>query len=216
MKVLVGCETSGVVRDAFIRAGHDAWSCDLLPSESAAGPHLQCDVLTVLDRGWDLGIFHPDCTYLCSSGLHWNTRRPGRAALTEQALTFVRTLLAAPIPRLAVENPIGCISSRIRRPDQIIQPHWFGHDASKATCLWLKNLPPLQPTRHIAPHYICPQCGRRNARAICRRCGVPSRKPVWANQTPSGQNKLGPSADRWQQRARTYSGIGGAFATQWG
>jgi hypothetical protein len=195
-RVLVACECSGAVRDAFIRAGHYAASCDILPSESPLGDHYQCDVLTILDHGWDLMIAHPPCTYLCASGLHWNKRRPERAQQTEAALDFVRRLLDAPIARIALENPIGCISTRIRKPDQTIQPHQFGHDASKATCLWLKGLPPLAPTKHIAPRLVD---GRKR----------------WGNQTDSGQNKLPPSADRWKIRSETYQGIADAMANQW-
>lgn len=193
MRVLVACEFSGVVRDAFISKGHDAISCDLLPSE-APGPHIEGDVLGILDQGWDLMVAHPPCTYLCSSGLHWNTRRPERAALTEEAIAFVRALLDAPIPRIALENPIGCLSTRIRKPDQIVQPWWFGHPESKATCLWLKGLPPLTPTNRLP----LPASGR------------------WANQTGSGQNKLGPSPDRWKLRSLTYPGLAAAMADQWG
>jgi hypothetical protein len=196
MRVLVACEYSGVVRDAFTRAGHYAASCDILPSESPLGDHYQCDVLTILDHDWDLMIAHPPCTYLCASGLHWNKRRPERAQQTEDALAFVRQLLDAPIARIALENPIGCISTRIRKPDQTIQPHQFGHDASKATCLWLKGLPPLTPTKHIAPRLVN---GRKR----------------WGNQTDSGQNKLPPSADRWKIRSETYQGIADAMAKQW-
>jgi hypothetical protein len=196
MRVLIGCESSGIVRDAFRALGHDAWSCDVLPSEDMRF-HLQCDVRQVLPQGWDLAIFHPPCTYLCSSGLHWNKRRPERAAQTEEALEFVRLLLDAPIPRIALENPIGCISSRIRKPDQIIQPHQFGEDASKATCLWLKGLPLLVPTQHVAPRMV-------------------NGKPRWSNQTDSGQNRLPPSEDRWQLRSETYAGIATAMAFQWG
>lgn len=150
MRVLVACEYSGRVRDAFIVAGHDAMSCDLMPTD-APGPHYQGDVLDVLDDGWDLMIAHPPCTYLCGSGLHWNKRRLERAQMTEDALAFVRLLLGAPVPRIALENPVGVISTRIRRPDQIIQPYQFGDDASKATCLWLKGLAPLTPTKYAAP-----------------------------------------------------------------
>jgi hypothetical protein len=160
------------------------------------GDHYQCDVLTILGHGWDLMIAHPPCTFLCASGLHWNKRRPERAQQTEDALTFVRQLLDAPIARIALENPIGCISTRIRKPDQTIQPHQFGHDASKATCLWLKGLPPLTPTNHIAPRLVN---GRKR----------------WGNQTDSGQNKLPPSADRWKIRSETYQGIADAMANQW-
>ncbi len=145
MRVLVACEFSGAVRDAFIARGHKAMSCDPLASE-APGPHYQGDVTEILGDGWDLMVAHPPCTYLASSGLHWNKRRPERAALTEEALDFVSLLLSAPISKIALKNPVGCISSRIRKPDQIIHPWQFGHDASKATCLWLKGLPLLKPT----------------------------------------------------------------------
>jgi hypothetical protein len=196
MKVLIACEYSGVVRDAFIRAGHDAMSCDLLPTD-ALGPHHHGDVREILDHGWDLMIAHPPCTYLCASGLHWNKRRPERAQQTADALDFVRMLLDAPIERIALENPIGCISTQICKPTQTIQPWQFGHDASKATCLWLKNLPPLTPTDLIAPRIVN---GRKR----------------WANQTDSGQNRLPPSADRWKIRSETYQGIADAMANQWG
>src|SRR3990167_9482501 len=155
MRVLIACEMSGIVRDAFIAAGHDAMSCDLLPTERP-GPHYQGDVRDVLSVGpmtlpWDLMIAHPDCTYLCSSGLHWNKRVTGRDALTEQALDFVRMLMYAPIRHIAIENPIGRINTAIRPPDCYIQPYEYGHDASKRTGLWLKNLPPLRPTKFIEP-----------------------------------------------------------------
>lgn len=193
MKVLVACEYSGVVRDAFIAAGHDAVSCDLLETESA-GPHYQGDVFDILGHGWDLMIAHPPCTYLCSSGIHWNERRPERKAQTESALDFVSKLLAAPIGMIALENPIGIISSRIRKPDQIIQPWMFGEDDSKATCLWLNGIPTLKPTK-ILP-------GGKYVRR--------------ANQTASGQNKLAPSPNRWKERSKTYAGIAEAMANQWG
>lgn len=203
MRVLVACEFSGTVRTAFAARGHEAWSCDLLPAKDASPFHWRGDVLELLENTrsdpefwppFDLMIAHPPCTYLAASGLHWNKRRPGRAALTDAAIEFVRALMDAPIPRIAVENPIGCISSRIRKPDQIIQPWQYGHDASKATCLWLRGLPPLVPT-NVLP-------GGRKARR--------------ANQTASGQNKLGPSPDRWKLRAETYAGIAAAMADQWG
>jgi hypothetical protein len=192
MKVLVACEFSGVVRDAFIARGHNAISCDLLATE-VPGPHHQGDVSEILGDGWDLMVAHPPCTYLAGSGLHWNKRRPERAALTEEALEFVQLLLDAPVPRIALENPVGCISTRIRKPDQIIHPWQFGHDASKATCLWLKGLPLLEAT-DVLP-------GGRGARR--------------ANQTASGQNKLSPSKDRWKLRSLTYPGIAEAMASQW-
>jgi hypothetical protein len=196
MRVLVACEYSGTVRDAFRRAGHDAMSCDLLPTE-APGPHYQGDVRDVLDDGWDLMVAHPPCTYLSVSGMHWTTRGLRDPQLTEDALTFVRLLMDAPIARIAIENPVSVISSRIRKPDQIVQPWMFGHDASKKTCLWLKGLPRLVPTAVVAPRIVN---GRKR----------------WGNQTNSGQNKLPPSEDRWKIRSATYQGIADAMADQWG
>ena len=142
MKVLVACEFSGIVRDAFQARGHDAWSCDHLESERG-GKHVQGDVLTLLRDGWDLMIAHPPCTHLSVSGARWFKDKQTEQA---EALHFVRLLLDAPILHIAVENPISIISSRIRKPDQIIQPWMFGHGEVKATCLWLKNLPKLTPT----------------------------------------------------------------------
>lgn len=196
MRVLIACEYSGAVRDAFRAAGHDAMSCDLLPSE-VPGPHYQGDVRDVLGDAWDLMVAHPPCTYLSVSGMHWTRRGLRDPQLTEDALDFVRLLLEAPIPRIALENPVSIISTRIRRPDQIVQPWQYGHDASKTTCLWLKNLPALQPTQIIEPRIVN---GRRR----------------WANQTDGGQNRLSPSADRWKRRSATYAGIAGAMAAQWG
>lgn len=157
MKVLVACEFSGVVREAFRRRGHFAISCDLLPSEDD-GPHIQGDVMDVLGHGWDLMICHPPCTHLAVSGARWFKEKQVEQA---EALEFVRRLLAAPINRIALENPISIISSRIRKPDQIIQPWQFGHGEVKATCLWLKSLPKLVPTnivegRHARVHLMPP------------------------------------------------------------
>lgn len=142
MRVLIACEFSGRVRDAFRRGGHDAMSCDLLPTD-VPGPHYQGDVTDVLDDGWDLMIAHPPCTHLAVSGARWFKDKQTEQA---EALDFVRLLLSAPIERIALENPVSVISSRIRKPDQIVQPWQFGHGETKATCLWLKNLPPLVPT----------------------------------------------------------------------
>ena len=220
MKVLVACEESGAVRDAFIARGHYAMSCDLIPTASP-GPHWQGDVMEILYAGWDLMVAHPPCTFLSSSGLHWNKRRPERAAETEAALDFVRVLLDAPIPKIALENPVGCISSRIRKPDQIIQPYDFGDDASKATCLWLKGLRPLVPTKFIPPRMVC-GCGHTfrsetvDKYGCLNCCGDSVALPRWANQTDSGQNILGPSTDRQRERSKTYAGIAAAIADQWG
>ena len=193
MRVLVGCEFSGAVRRAFRDAGHDAWSCDLLPAGDGSPFHYQEDVLGIMHEGWDLGIFFPPCTYICSSGMHWTTRGLRDRKLTEDALGFVEMLMKAPIPMIAIENPVGAISTRIRKPDQIIHPWQFGHPESKTTCLWLKNLPLLKPTLVLDK----PSSG------------------VWSNQTPSGQNKLGPSERRWAERSKTYQGIAEAMASQW-
>lgn len=196
LKVLVGCEYSGVVRDAFTALGHDATSCDFIPSETP-GPHHQGDVMDIIDDEWDLAIFHPPCTFLCSSGLHWNKKMPIRQGETDRAILFVKALMDAPIPHIALENPIGCLSTQYRKPNQIIQPWQFGHDASKATCLWLKDLPPLVPTQIIPPTRFVNGKGR------------------YSNQTNSGQNRLGPGPDRWKDRSRTYEGIAKAMAEQW-
>ncbi len=193
MRVLVACEYSGAVRDAFLARGHHAMSCDLLPTD-VPGPHYQGDVRDVINDGWDLMIAHPPCTYLSVSGMHWTKRGLRDPQLTEDALAFVRLLMDVPVERIAVENPISVISSRIRKPDQIIQPWWFGHDASKKTCLWLKNLPLLKATDMLPGD------------AKTRR----------ANQTASGQNRLPPSKDRWKLRSETYPGIAAAMADQWG
>lgn len=145
MKVLIACEFSGIVRNAFAKLGYDAWSCDLLPTESP-GQHIQADVLGQLDFGWDLMIAHPPCTHLAVSGARWFKEKSKQQ---QEALVFVTLLMDAPILRIAIENPISIISSRIRKPDQIIQPWQFGHGETKATCLWLKNLPKLIPTNIV-------------------------------------------------------------------
>jgi site-specific DNA-cytosine methylase len=205
MRVLVACESSGTVRDAFRALGHDALSCDLLPSDNG-GPHYQGDVTDILGEGWDLMIAHPPCTYLSVSGMHWTTRGLRDPKLTEDALDFVRLLMAAPIPRICIENPVSIISSRIRKPDQIIQPWQFGDDASKKTCLWLKGLPMLNNedrSKWIKGRIVGED---KRGMTIVR----------WANQTDSGQNKIGPSADRWKERSKTYQGIANAMAQTWG
>lgn len=217
IRVLVACELSGVVRDAFAARGHYAVSCDI---ESSRAPesvfshhHHQGDVLEILHDGWDLMIAHPPCTYLSSSGLHWNKRVPGRDKLTDEALEFVRRLMAAPIPKICIENPVGCIGTRIDARDygfstakatQWIQPHQFGNDASKQTGLWLKGLPALEHTTRVSGRIVewPPGSGKLVER--------------WANQTDSGQNRLGPSDDRAQIRSTTYPGIAQAMAEQWG
>lgn len=145
MKILIACEYSGTVREAFSKLGHDAWSCDILETE-IPGNHLQCDVREVLGDGWDMMIAHPPCTHLAVSGARWFKDKKVEQA---EALEFVRLLLNAPIEKIALENPISIISSHIRKPDQIIQPWQYGHGETKATCLWLQNLPKLQPTNIV-------------------------------------------------------------------
>lgn len=216
-RILIACECSGRVRDAFTALGHEAWSCDLSPSETP-GSHYQCDVMDVIGERWDLMIAHPPCTYLSRSGLHWNKRRPERAALTEDALKFVVSLMAAPIPRIVIENPIGCISTRVCKPSQIIQPYQFGEDASKATCLWIAGLPKLTPTRYVEPRWVC--CGIPLPDAVgkygCANCNGEGRPlPRWTNQTDGGQNRETPSEHRQADRSRTYQGIAAAMASQW-
>jgi hypothetical protein len=160
------------------------------------GDHYQCSVLDILDNGWDLMIAHPPCTHLAVSGAaHFAAKQA--SGVQQEALDFVSALLNASIPRIALENPVSIISSRIRKPDQIVQPYQFGHDASKKTCLWLKGLPLLKPTQMVEPRLV-------------------DGKPRWENQTNSGQNRLGPSPDRWKKRSTTFQGIADAMATQWG
>ena len=190
MNILVACEESGIVRDAFLQRGHNAISCDLV-SSSAAGPHIIGDALdAIASQQFDLLIAFPPCTHLASSGARWfpAKRADGRQ---QDAIQFVRALMAANIPQIAIENPVGVISTQIQRPSQIIQPWQFGEDASKKTCLWLQGLPLLTPTNIIT-------------------------KLRYANQTPSGQNRLGPSPTRAAERSRTYQGIADAMAEQWG
>ena len=218
LRVLIACEVSGIVREAFRKRGHIAWSCDLLDTDQV-GNHITGNVLDVLDEGWDLMIAHPPCTYLCSSGLHWNRRVPGRETKTKQALEVVRRLMDAPIERIAIENPVGRIGTAIRPADQYVQPWQFGHDASKKTGLWLKNLPKLEPTKIVEPRLVC--CGKVLADGLGKYscpncCGDRVARPRHGNQTDSGQNNLAPSDDRWKKRSETYQGIADAMAIQWG
>jgi hypothetical protein len=214
MRVLVACEYSGRTRDAFLAAGCDAMSCDLLPTEKP-GPHYQGDVRDILDDGWDLMIAHPDCTYLtCSAewaykdGPYHQKVKPetlvgaARRQAREEALAFVTQLLAAPIKCKAIENPRGAIS-RIRAITQWIQPYEFGHDASKITGLILENLPLLIPTKKVKGRAV--EWPRGSGKMVER----------WANQTDSGQNRLTPGPNRWKERARTYEGWAAAMADQW-
>ncbi|MCI4436577.1 MAG: DNA cytosine methyltransferase [Ignisphaera sp.] len=190
MKVIVVCEYSGTVRDAFIRAGHDAISCDILPTESP-GPHLQMDARLVDYTGYDLAICHPPCTHLAVSGARWFKNKVQEQ---KDALDFVRFLMALPVPKICIENPVSIISSHIRQPDQIIQPYWFGHPEQKTTCLWLKDLPQLVPT-NIVPQG--PTHTTKSGKKI----------PTWYN--------IPPGPNRWKLRSKTFSGIAEAMAAQW-
>lgn len=201
MRVLVACEFSGTVRDAFIALGHDAMSCDLLPTESP-GPHYQGDVRDILGNDWDMMIAHPPCTYLTVAGNKWFKpeyvhRFPDRVKQRELALQFVKELMDAPIYRIAIENPVGVISSKICKPDQIIQPYNFGHCDRKSTCLWLQNLPPLKSTNIVKPNIK----NNRNGKT--------------ASVHHDAALRLPPDM-RWKVRSLTYSGIAAAMAEQWG
>jgi hypothetical protein len=182
-RVLVACEYSGRVRDAFASKGWNAMSCDFEPTE-VPGEHYQGDVGDLLSQPWDLLIAFPPCTYLCSSGMHWTTRGLRDPQLTEDALVFVRMLMDAPIERIAVENPIGCISTRIRKPDQIIQPWMFGHGETKATCLWLKGLKKLEPENVVE--------GREN-----RIWRMPPSKTRWKERSRTYEGIASAMANQW-------------------
>jgi len=211
MRVLIGHEQFGHMRRAFRARGFDAWSCDLCPARDGDPHHLQCDVETILDDGWDMAIFHPDCTYLtCSAeyaygpGPYHQRMKPGtltgkaRCKAREKALAHVFRLRDCRIPIKAIENPVGVLSSRWRQPDQIVHPWMFGHNASKKTCWWLEGLPNLVPTKIIKPRIV-------------------NGKKRWANQADgSGAPLLPPSADRAMLRAETFPGHAEACAMQWG
>ena len=190
MRVLVACEYSGVVRDAFAAKGHDAWSCDILDSESE-GQHIRGDALEVLHKGWDLMIAHPPCTHLSVSGARWFTEGKKPMFLRENALDFVKKLMAAPIDRICIENPVSVISSHIREADQTINPYQFGHTEYKRTCLWLKNLPLLKETDNVLEET------RELPDKIANR--------IW--WLGSGKGK---------ERSKFYTGIASAMADQWG
>jgi len=221
MNILIACEYSGTVRDAFIKAGHNAQSCDILPSDSKSGKHWQGRVEQLLAyprmHPFDMMIAFPPCTHLAVSGARWFKNKQKEQ---KEAIDFFMLLADANIPKIAIENPVGIMSTKWRKPDQIIQPWAFGHNASKKTCLWLKNLPPLKPTNIIHGKLFC--CGEELTGAISEDkygcpncCGQKTAKRRHANQTKSGQNKLGPSPNRGKIRSLTYNGIADAMATQW-
>jgi len=213
----VACEYSGRVRDAFRALGHDAISCDLLPTDQP-GPHYQGDVLDIINDGFDLMIAHPPCTYLTIAA-EWAYKEPHeinknlspeklygakRRAAREEAIEFFMALASADIPRIAIENPVGVMSKRWRKPDQFIHPYQFGDDASKKTGLWLKGLPPLKETNRVAGRIV--ECPKNSGKVVER----------WGNQTDSGQNKEPPGKDRWKVRSTTWQGWADAMAAQWG
>jgi hypothetical protein len=202
MKILVACEFSGTVRDAFARLGHDAWSCDLEPSEKE-GNHYQGDMFDIVDEGWDLMIAHPPCTHLASSGAkHFAKKRAdGRQ---QQGIDFFLKVASVNIPRIAIENPIGIMSKIYRKPDQIIQPWQFGDQAQKSTCLWLKNLPLLKPTKIVGKgdFYVSPS-GKK--------------LPAWYGDAAINGKKIAyGSAEMKKIRNKTFQGIADAMADQWG
>lgn len=196
MRVLIACEFSGIVREAFKAKGHDVWSCDLLPTE-IPGQHIQGDVLTILNDGWDLMIAHPPCTYLTVTANRVFMNNPKRWQARVDAMIFVYSLLNCSIPKIALENPKGVISTYIRKPDQWIQPYEHGHKDSKMTGLWLKNLPLIKPTNIVEPEWVVPPSGKRMSRT--HACN------------PSTNNH-----DNAKLRSRTYQGIANAMAEQWG
>lgn len=180
------------MREAFRRRGHDAWSCDLLPADDGSSHHIQGDALTVLGEGWDLMVAHPPCQHMAVSGArHFEAKR--KDGRQQAALDFVRALMLAPIPRIAIENPVSVISSQIRPADQTIHPWQFGHPEQKATCLWLKNLPLLRPTNNV--HAEMMELPRSERERI---------------------HLMPPGPDRWKERSKTFEGIAEAMADQWG
>lgn len=190
LKVLIACERSGVVRSAFREAGHRAWSCDLVPADDGSQYHLQCDVKEVLDFGWDLMIAHPPCDHLAVSGARWFKYKLRQQ---EESLQFVRALLEAPIPCIALENPVSVISTRIRKPSQIVQPWMFGHPEQKKTCLWLKGLQPLQETDNVYEKMMT----------------LPKKERERTHY-------MSPGKDRGVKRSVTFIGLAQAMVEQWG
>jgi len=212
-KILIACESSGTVREAFRDLGHDAWSCDLLPVDDGSPCHIQGDAIQAIkSRHWDLVIGHPPCTYLTHSaewaygpGPYHQKTKPGtlvgqaRVEARNDAVEFFWEMWCAAArigAKVALENPVGAINA-MQKPDQIIQPYDFGDDASKKTCLWVHGLPLLKPTGRVEPRMV-------------------GGKPRWGNQTDSGQNRLAPGSDRWKKRSKTFRGIALAMADQWG
>lgn len=203
-RILVACEYSGAVRDAFAARGWDSWSCDLIPSEKP-GKHYQGDVRDVLDQGWDILVAHPPCTYLCNAGMNWLNRKPGRRERIEDAKAFFLMLANAPIRRIAIENPVGIMSRLWRKPDQVIQPWMFGDEANKPTCLWLKNLPPLMHSQETDLLFQKTHVGR--GRFYVKANG--DRLSVWSHKAS------GTIEQRARIASRTFPGVAEAMANQW-
>lgn len=198
LKVLVACEFSGRVRDCFLALGHEAISCDLLPTE-VPGPHYQCDVRELFkpEYGWDLMIAHPDCQHLAISGARWFPEKiaDGRQ---QAGIDFFMEMINAPVEKIAVENPVGIMSSVYRKPDQYVQPYWFGDKCTKKTGLWLKNLPLLEPTNMVEPEYII---GKKDGKKY---------SPIhYCSAIVDGE-------ERWKIRSRTFPGLAACMALQWG
>lgn len=192
MKVLIACEFSGTVRDAFLRRGHDAWSCDIIDSENG-GPHYKIDVREVLHLDWDLMVAHPPCTHLAVSGAAWFKFKEKEQ---REAIDFFLTLANAPIPQIALENPVGVLSSLVSPPTQIVQPYWFGDEERKTTCLWLKSLPSLVPTNRVEPVLVTYPNGKTYPR--------------------NHDHFVSKGQDRGRERSRMFPGMAEAMAEQWG
>lgn len=226
MKILIACEYSGIVRDAFIQKGHDVISCDLLPTESP-GAHYQGDIFDIINNGFDMMLAFPPCTHLAVSGAKHFEYKKSQGLLfsdkneQQQAIEFFLNLANSNIDKIAIENPIGIMSSKFRKPNQIVQPFEYGHQVSKSTCLWLKNLPLLKSTKFVEPEGYLYCCGNivhdDLGKYGCPNCnGDKVAKRRYKNQTPVGADNRGPYPDRWKDRSRTYTGIATAMAEQWG
>ena len=196
MKILVACEYSGIVRNSFVKLGHKAISCDILPSETP-GEHIQDNIYNVNLKKFDLLIAFPPCTYLTVSGARWfyDKRYPDRFNKQKESLKLVKYLLNAPVEKICIENPIGAISTKIKKPTQIIQPYYFGDKVSKSTCLWLKNLPKLKPTKLVNPNWVYMKNGKRMSEFFYNSFKL---------------------TDRSKYRSKTFPGIAKAMANQWG
>lgn len=198
LKILVACEFSGIVREAFRKYGHDAWSCDIIDAKDKSKYHIKDDVLKHLNDGWDIMIAHPPCTHISTSGQRWFTEGRKSYTLQKEAISFIEKLWTADIPRICIENPMGILPNRsiLGKPSQITSPHFFGHKSIKTTCLWLKNLPILIPTEKCEPEYVITKSGRKWSKWFYETSCIPYEK-------------------RGQERSITFKGIAEAMAKQW-